>query len=244
MTTANDFFGTDDQSNVEPQIPDNVLETLVGEGKKFKTVDDLARGKYESDRFIERVLNEKKALEQELTQRKRLEEVVEALSLKTPPSNAPDNVQREPDIKNVSTLTTDDLEQFYTNKRKQEAMEANLGLVRKELEKRFGSTWREVAKQKGSELGLTEQQFVDYARTAPQMVLSAFPATQAPSAPAPGIPASAVNSGAFSGNPSPVGEITWKTSEAYRKADPKGYASKAYQDKLLKAAGNPDFYNK
>lgn len=242
MTTANDFFGTDDQPNTEAQVPENVLDTLVGEGKKFKTVDDLARGKYESDRFIERVLEEQKALKQELAQRKRLEEVVEALSLKQPPSIAPHQEQREPDTRNVSNLTLEDLERFHQSKRVEEAQAANVEFVRKELSKRFGSTWREVAKQKGQELGLTEQQFVDYAKTAPQMVLSAFPATPAPQAPVNGIPPSAVNSGAFRPNAAPTGAVTWKDSEALRKSDSKTYYSKAYQDRLISAASSPDFY--
>jgi len=37
------------------------VDTLVGEGKKFKTIDDLAKGKAESDRVI-------LAREQELSQ--------------------------------------------------------------------------------------------------------------------------------------------------------------------------------
>jgi len=42
-------------SNDSPQLDSNkaYLEQLVGDGKKFKTAEDLARGKAESDSFIE-----------------------------------------------------------------------------------------------------------------------------------------------------------------------------------------------
>src|SRR5882762_1576622 len=44
-----------DNTNLPNQLDSNkaYLEQLVGEGKKFKTAEDLARGKAESDSFIE-----------------------------------------------------------------------------------------------------------------------------------------------------------------------------------------------
>jgi beta-phosphoglucomutase-like phosphatase (HAD superfamily) len=46
----NDLFDTNQPD--QPQIPDNPLEALVGDNKKFKTVEDLARAKWESDQYI------------------------------------------------------------------------------------------------------------------------------------------------------------------------------------------------
>lgn len=48
-------------------MPDNdntasILEELVGPGKKFATVDDLARGKVEADAFIEQLKQEKQGV--------------------------------------------------------------------------------------------------------------------------------------------------------------------------------------
>jgi len=54
-----DVFETADQGGeTEGSTEDNPLETLVGEGKKFKTVEELARGKLEADRFIEKLKEE------------------------------------------------------------------------------------------------------------------------------------------------------------------------------------------
>jgi len=47
-------------------MDDPVLNEYVGEGKKFKTVEDLAKGKKESDRFIDQLQMEKDALRKEL----------------------------------------------------------------------------------------------------------------------------------------------------------------------------------
>lgn len=46
MTDTNLFADHNDDDNV------NHLEALVGDGKKFRTVEDLAKGKAESDRYI------------------------------------------------------------------------------------------------------------------------------------------------------------------------------------------------
>lgn len=55
------------------------LDRLVGEGKKFKTVEDLARGKYEADAYVERLTEEQKELRAELEKRVGLEEKLDSL---------------------------------------------------------------------------------------------------------------------------------------------------------------------
>lgn len=55
------------------------LDRLVGEGKKFKTVEDLARGKYEADAYVERLTKEQEELRQELEKRVGLEEKLDSL---------------------------------------------------------------------------------------------------------------------------------------------------------------------
>lgn len=56
---ADDVFG-DDQST------ESVLDTLVGEDKKFKTVEDLAKGKQASDQHIQTVEAENAELKEQL----------------------------------------------------------------------------------------------------------------------------------------------------------------------------------
>ena len=64
---SEDVFGkTDDQS--EGESNDNPLLQLVGDGKKFATVDELARGKLEADQFIEQLQNENKLAREQLTE--------------------------------------------------------------------------------------------------------------------------------------------------------------------------------
>lgn len=58
----------------DPTNTASALETLVGEGKKFKTIEDLAKGKLEADRFIEKLSSEQEQLRKELEARMALEE--------------------------------------------------------------------------------------------------------------------------------------------------------------------------
>jgi hypothetical protein len=62
---VSDVFEAADQGG-EEQSGDNPVETLVGEGKKFKTVEDLARGKLEADAFIEQLKEENHMAVEEL----------------------------------------------------------------------------------------------------------------------------------------------------------------------------------
>lgn len=61
----------------------NVLDELVGPGKKFATVEDLAMGKHKSDQFIEKLLAEQKEaldalgkLESDSTQQKTIADLI------------------------------------------------------------------------------------------------------------------------------------------------------------------------
>lgn len=52
----------EDSKSTQGQEAADHLTSLVGEGKKFKTVDDLARGKIEADNYIQQLTSEQKEL--------------------------------------------------------------------------------------------------------------------------------------------------------------------------------------
>lgn len=57
----------------------NYLEELVGEGKKFKTPEELAKGKAEADLFIKSLLDEMKEVKDELNKRMTVEDLMNSL---------------------------------------------------------------------------------------------------------------------------------------------------------------------
>lgn len=64
---ADDVFDAADQGGeTEGKTDDNPVNALVGEDKKFKTVEDLAKSKLEADAFIEQLKEENKVALEEL----------------------------------------------------------------------------------------------------------------------------------------------------------------------------------
>lgn len=60
-----DVFDTNDQGGESEKK--SALDALVGEGKKFATVEDLAAGKMEADQFIEQLKNENLTVREQIT---------------------------------------------------------------------------------------------------------------------------------------------------------------------------------
>lgn len=231
MTNAA-LFGDDgnqiDDTNLEVENP---LEVLVGEGKKFKSVEDLAKGKLESDRFIKQLLDEKKALLEEQNTRERLEELINKLSNPSP-NNVPTPPAREPEnpVNPSNGLTKEDLEKYLAEERRKTQAEANINSVRQELEKSFGSNWKTTIAQKAQELGLSAQEMTDLAAKSPKLVLDLVARQVAPRVPTP--PGNHLNTGSFSQH---NGVKDWDYYEKLRKEDPKTYYSAPVQKEVLEA---------
>jgi ABC-type proline/glycine betaine transport system ATPase subunit len=88
------FSSSDDQSTVSPDLNDNpdhdFVKELVGEGKKFKDVNVLARSVLHKDMHIKEIERENAELRQAVKQGLSREEFYEAIkTLKPSPSNNP-----------------------------------------------------------------------------------------------------------------------------------------------------------
>lgn len=70
-----------DQADIlqETPVSKDLIAELVGEGKKFKTVEDLAAGKLQSDIHIKRLEEEAKTLREQVAKAKAVEDVLEAI---------------------------------------------------------------------------------------------------------------------------------------------------------------------
>ena len=62
----------------------NPIEELVGEGKKYRSVEDLAKAYKNADQFIETLKTEKRTLEEQyhdaIAKNRSIEEIIEALN--------------------------------------------------------------------------------------------------------------------------------------------------------------------
>jgi len=225
---------TDDLLNEEDVTIDpgkNYYEELVGDGKKFKSVEDLARGKYEADLYVktltkrmDELRNDYVQLRQDYNSKAKLEEVLDQLkTTQQSGSNEPlaKDVEMKPEIKpeDISKMIASEIQRT----RAQEQEEANYRQVQAKLKERFGNN-RDALNQHLQELGLSEDFAKELARKHPNVFMRTLgldqPAQQddflAP-------PRSSVRRDTFAPK---TEERTWSWYEKLRLSNPEKYRSK------------------
>lgn len=153
-----------------PDVNKNYLEELVGEGKKFKTPEDLARGKATSDAFIEQLKRELASLRTELRSRKTVEELVARPAPNTPP--VPPNNQEDPPEPREQLPDIDSLlEQKLTQRELANQKRQNMNTVRQVLKQSWGSQFAAQLTEVAESLGMTQDYLDNLAETSPTAFL-------------------------------------------------------------------------
>lgn len=164
--------------DLTPQLDDtkNYLADLVGEGKKFRTAEELARGKYESDSYIETMKRRQDELREDYLKlkadydaRAKLEEL---LDLNNIPRNQPksnelplvtDKESPKLDPKEIESLVSKQIQEHESNRKQTD----NFNIVKNKLIERYGRNYQTVLADQISELGLTEADVDALARKSP-----------------------------------------------------------------------------
>lgn len=156
FTSANDQGATIDQNQ-------DYLEVLVGEGKKFKTPQELARGKAEADLYIERLKEEAEALRKDLAARKRLEDVVDLLSKpsgNTPPDQSQNNHNGNEQHRSDATPPQDIgklVEDALSKRDLENRQSANISEVKRTLQTAWGDSFATKVASQAEALGVTKE---------------------------------------------------------------------------------------
>lgn len=150
------------------------LAELVGEGKKFKTVHDLARGKAEADRYIELLKKQNEELKKEVNTRTSLDSFKTALEelrkpaqptqVESQPLSTPDSQAPKFDESSLEAL----VESVLQKKEAQRAQETNAQKVSRVLEENFGSNAQAVLNQRARELGMSLSDLKEISLRSPQ----------------------------------------------------------------------------
>lgn len=166
-----------DQGQIDPSK--NYLEELVGEGKKFKTPQELARGKAESDAYIklmerrfDEMRDEYKQLKDAHDSGPRLQELIDQLSKQqlassdnTNRANEVNNVQaNQVDLKDIDARIASKVQEMDLTKKQQE----NYNTVMQRLKEQFGSNYQSVLSQKAEELELSKEEVNSLAKKSPK----------------------------------------------------------------------------
>jgi hypothetical protein len=174
---TDDLFSQDDNNTLKTDPNKNYLEELVGEGKKFKSPEELARGKYESDEYIkvltrrfDELREDNQRIRDEANAKAKLEEILDRLESKREDDNADTKNanEKEPfDPKQIEDLVNTKLTQHETQKKQQE----NLSLVRGKLKEVYGDNYQDSLQNQIEDLGLTKDFFNDLAKNHPSVLI-------------------------------------------------------------------------
>jgi hypothetical protein len=153
----------------------NYLEELVGEGKKFKDHETLARSKFESDSYIkilERRLDERandyKTLKADYDSRASLQELIEQAKQQFTSSETPNANEEKPviDSKQIESLVSSKILEHENTRRQTD----NYNQVVSKLKERYGNSYQTALKQQMETLDLTESEINEMARNKPKVL--------------------------------------------------------------------------
>lgn len=180
MTQPNEtFFNSTDPEITLPETIDpdkDYLVELVGEGKKFKTERDLARGKAESDLFAERLKRENAEMRTRLKESQTISALIDKMSKQPEPVAQPANSDNpKPEGQNESKSTEVDLDKLLEKKLQEREVvktrDTNFNYVKAKLVESWGDDYSNKLLTKAKELGIGTQFLDDLAKTQPNAFL-------------------------------------------------------------------------
>lgn len=175
MTNLFNTSVTNGETPIDPQK--NYFEELVGDDKKFKTPQDLARAKLESDSFIERLKRENEQIRTELNARLTVEQLMDKVTASKETPNQPLGNQPENNGEGgAKTFNEEDIarivEQRITEKERTRIQESNLNQVRQALTEKFGPDFASQLKQTADSFGVGEEFLNNLAKEQPRAFLA------------------------------------------------------------------------
>lgn len=216
-----DLFTDQKTPDIDPEK--DYLSELVGEDKKFKDVSSLAKGKAQSDLFIEQLLSEAEEIRKELNTRINMESVLSELKTldKKEPDDEPDHSDESKGVapKDLEALLDKRLQEKLQEQQTQSKTKQNEELVASELTKLYGSeeNANSEIRKKARELDTSLEDMKRMAQTSPKVFLQLFSVKK------------------------PDSFEPMKSSVSMPKSySPSGHRTKAYWDKMKKE--NPSQY--
>ena len=148
------------------------VDQLVGDGKKFKTTNDLAQGKIEADRFIEKLTKELDELRSDLNARERMEELLGRLENQSSSDGTNSSSANQPSSERPTTPDIAQIiEQTLTKRDAAKTANDNLAEAKRALQNHFGADYEAKLRQKATDLGIGLDAINDLAKQSPKALL-------------------------------------------------------------------------
>lgn len=147
---------------------------LVGEGKKFKTIEDLARGKVQGDSFVEKLKTENAALREALESDANPDEILRRINevLKPSVGSKPTTTDQTSNQSQMgSHLTEEKVLELLKQQKAEEKAKENLARYEASVSQAFGNKTAEVIATRLDELGMEQTEFQNLAKRNPVAAL-------------------------------------------------------------------------
>ncbi len=236
------------EDNTPPSLDQekDYFAELVGENSKFKTPQDLARGKVESDLFIEQLKRENAEMRNDLNTRIKYEEFLDRVE-RAKLSNADDNQESREQAGQQSAMNPEELEQLLERKlRERDARNSasqNLAIVQNKLRETLGPNYAQRVREQAQSLGVTTEFLNNLAATQPRAFYRMLGIdAERPTTHSMSPPRSSVNSESFTGTKT-KGKSYY---DEIRKKDSGLYFSPKIQNEIfntIKEIGEEKFYS-
>lgn len=156
-----------DETNVTPKFED-----FVGEGKKYKSNDDVAKALTEKDNFINRLKTEQEELRKELSTRPlvdRSQEILDRLeALNREPVTERPAVTPAPERTEVKGLSLDDIDRVLNEREQKKTAQSNIDKVKTALQEKYGDQWSTQLKSTAEKLQVSASFLDGIAAQSPQ----------------------------------------------------------------------------
>lgn len=224
-----------DQNDNDVTLEDkDYLAELVGEDKKFKSPQDLAKGKAHADAHIARLEATLSQLRDELKTRTTTDQLMDQIkALKgsgTPEFTPTPQGQNEGADKG---LTVQDVERLLAEREASRNKEANLNQAVNTLKEMYGDETPQMIQAKARELGVDTNYLKNLAKESPKIFTNLFqPKTQAAKDVFNAPPASRVNSFGVGNNTS---KEKYSDFRKVQRENPNVFYSASFQRKIVEA---------
>lgn len=170
---------TTDSTNVsttnetqQTQTKESFVDHLVGDGKKFRDLEALARGKLEADKHISEITKTLDELRAELAKQDYAKNLLEQMSKgsETGAEQPPPVTTSSSNTENTTQSASDFealVEKVITAKEKSKTASQNISVVGEEMQKQYGDKTADVLKAKSLELNMSLDRLKEIAAESP-----------------------------------------------------------------------------
>lgn len=181
-----------------PTVPDHLKE-LIGEGKKYASVEKALESLPHAQSHIQKIEQENAELRQRMAEAVAAEEVYKKLTESMNPNSSATPKAVELDEASIATI----LEKTLTKREQEQVAAANVNRVKEALVGKYGDKAQEMYAAKAKELGVGVDFLNEVVRRSPKAAEELFgikPKEKAPASSTPG----GVNTAAFDNNRPPA----------------------------------------